>query len=110
MYKRNFGLFFFILLSSAVFYGQTVRKTASGFDPNYQLIFRNPVEDKNFYLLSLFQNEAKIRACLLKNKALSAIAREKLDALEKAAECTDVNCYDRSFRFSDPEIETVARE
>src|SRR5882757_7073196 len=83
---------------------------ASGFDPTYKLTFRNPVQDKNFYLLSLFQQNPEVGKLLRGNRALKIVSREKLQALRMGANCNDVACFDQLFRLSGPTIETVAIE
>ncbi|MEO8435444.1 MAG: YdcF family protein [Pyrinomonadaceae bacterium] len=83
---------------------------SSGFDSTYKLILRKPVQDKNFYLLSLFQRHPEIGKLLRQNKALRKLSREKLQALRMAANCNDVGCFDRLFRFSGPTIEMVATQ
>jgi hypothetical protein len=82
----------------------------SGFDSNYKLTLRNAVQDKNFYLLSLFQQHPEVRKLLSENKTLRKLSKEKLEALRIAANCNDVDCFDRWFRFPRPTIETVATE
>ena len=80
---------------------------SSGFDSTYRLTLLNAVQDKNFYLLSLFQRHPEIRKLLRENKALKKLSDDKLQALRMAANCNDVGCFDRLFRFSGPTIETV---
>ena len=97
----------FVLLTSTSF-AQNPRLNSSGFDSTYKLTLRNAVQDKNFYLLSLFQRHPEIRKLLRENKALKKLSDDKLQALRLAANCNDVGCFDRLFRFSGPTIETVA--
>ncbi|HEX3280947.1 MAG TPA: YdcF family protein [Pyrinomonadaceae bacterium] len=80
----------------------------SGFDSNYKLSLPKPVQDKNFYLLSLFQRRAAVRRVLSQNKALKQLAAAKGSALKKAAICDSVECVDQLFRFDSPTIEAVA--
>lgn len=89
---------------------QSARLDAPGFDRTYKLTFRNAVQDKNFYLLSLFQRNRAVRKLLKENAALQRLANDKLQNLSMAASCDDVACFDRLLRFSDPEIKTVANE
>src|SRR5882724_13515718 len=63
---------------------------SSGFDSTYRLTLRNAVQDKNFYLLSLFQRHPEIRKLLRENKALKKLSDDKLQALRMAANCNDV--------------------
>lgn len=81
-----------------------------GFDSSYKLILRNPVQDKNFYLLSLFQRDAEVRKLLSGNKALKKLAYDQRHALSMAANCNDVGCFDKLLRLSGPTIVTVAIE
>src|SRR5258705_11759685 len=99
----------FVLLTNTSF-TQNPRLNSSGFDNTYKLTLRNAVQDKNFYLLSLFQQNPEIRKLLRENKTLKKLSAEKLRALRMAANCNDVGCFDRLFRFSAPTIETVATE
>lgn len=96
--------------SSGVAFAQSAALNSSGFDSNYQLKLRNPVQDKNFYLLSLFQQNPEVRKLLSRNKALKKLSDDKRRALQMAANCNDVECFDRMFRLSGPAIETVASE
>src|SRR5439155_14721057 len=82
----------------------------SGFDSNYKLSLPQPVRDKNFYLLSLFQRTRGVRGLLSKNKVLKQVADTKASALKKAGSCNDVGCFDRLIRFDGPTIEAVATE
>jgi hypothetical protein len=91
-------------------FAQHAALDSSGFDRNYKLSFRNPVQDKNFYLLSLFQRNPEVRKLLTRNQALKKIAGEKLHDLSMAANCNDVGCFDQLFRLSGPTIEMVATE
>jgi hypothetical protein len=83
---------------------------SSGFDRNYELTLRNPVSDKNFYLLSLFQRDREVRKILSGNKTLKNLANLKLRALHMTANCNDVGCFDDLLRFSGPAIEMVANQ
>jgi hypothetical protein len=93
---------------------RTLRQTSAldslGFDRNYKLSLPQPVQDKNFYLLSLFQRNAQVRRLLSQNNALKQLAAAKASALKKAPNCNDVNCFDQLMRFDGPTIEAVAGE
>jgi hypothetical protein len=97
------------LLTNASF-AQNAALDASGFDPTYKLTFRNPIQDKNFYLLSLFQQNPEVGKLLRSNRVLKKLSQEKLQALRMAANCKDVGCYDQLFHLNGPTIETVAIE
>ena len=82
----------------------------SGFDSTYKLALPQPVQDKNFYLLSLFQRNRDVRKLLSRRKALRRLGNKKLAALRRAASCNDVGCFDELLRFSGPTIEAVASD
>ena len=81
-----------------------------GFDRNYKLALPKPVQDKNFYLLSLFQRNKGVRKLLSRNKAMKQLANDKVLALKKAATCNDADCFDQLMRLNDSDIEAVATE
>ena len=91
-------------------FAQSAGLNSSDFDSTYKLRLRNAVQDKNFYLLSLFQRHPEVRKLLSGNRALKKLANDQAQALRMAANCNDVGCFDRLFRLSDPTIETVATE
>jgi hypothetical protein len=96
--------------SSGFALAQNAALTPSGFDSTYKLTLRNPVQDKNFYLLSLFQQNPEVGKLLRRSPVLKKLGREKYQALRMAANCDDVGCFDRLFRLSRPSIEMVATE
>lgn len=89
---------------------QNTPSSSSGFDSTYKLTLRNPVQDRNFYLLSLFQQNSEVRRVLSKNRALKRLANDKLQNLRMAANCKDVDCFNGLLRLSVSEINTVALE
>jgi hypothetical protein len=89
---------------------QTAPVRASGFDSSYKLSLPRPVQDKNFYLLSLFQRTAGGHKLLSGSRVLKQLAKEKHLALKKSAQCNSVTCFDELMRFDAPTIETVANE
>jgi len=97
------------LLPNHAFAPKTARDT-SGFDSDYRLSLPHPVQDKNFYLLSLFQRNRSVRGLLSQNQALKALATAKVSALKKAASCDSVSCFDELVRLDASTIETVAAE
>jgi hypothetical protein len=84
--------------------------SSSGFDSSYKLILRNPVQDKNFYLLSLFQRHPELRKRLRANNALRKLSSDKRHSLTVSANCNDVGCFDRLLNFSGPTIKLVATQ
>jgi DUF218 domain-containing protein len=89
---------------------QTAARASSGFDSNYKLSLPQPVQDKNFYLLSLFQRNPAVRRLLSQDKALHQLAATKAAALKKAETCDKVDCLDQLIRFDDSAIAAVAAE
>lgn len=81
-----------------------------GFDSNYKLSLPRPVQDKNFYLLSLLQRNPQVRKLLSQNKSLNHLAAAKATALEQTKTCHDAHCFDQLVRFDGPTIEAVATE
>lgn len=98
----------FVLLAASGLFGQVALKSAKSFDPNYKINYRDPVQDKNFYLLSLFQNHKKASSELRKNKTLNNLTKPD-SRLKDAEKCADVECYDKAFRLSEQEIEEIAK-
>ncbi len=97
-------------LLTNISFAQNAALNSSGFDPTYKLKLRNAVQDKNFYLLSLFQQSREVRRLLRANRVLRQLSNDKLRALRMAANCNDVACFDRLFRLPRPTIEKVATE
>jgi DUF218 domain len=89
---------------------QTAAADPSGFNPTYKLSLPNPVQDKNFYLLSLFQRTPEVRRVLRANTALQQIAKDKRLALNKVSSCPNAGCFDELMRLDAPTIAAVADE
>ena len=83
---------------------------SSGFDSTYKLEFRNAVQDKNFYLLSLFQRRPEVGRLLRRNSVLRRLSNQKVQALRKAVNCEELDCFDRLFRIGSSTIDTVGSE
>jgi hypothetical protein len=62
-----------------------------------------PVQDKNFYLLSMLERTHEVRDAVKAEPALARIAAERLAALDKATRtCNlDLDCYAAAFQWSD---------
>ena len=62
-----------------------------------------PVQDKNFYLLSMLERTPDVRAAIRAEPVLARIAAERLAELDKAAKtCNrDLDCYAAAFQWSD---------
>lgn len=101
------------VLNSAAITGGIAQQTSrdqSGFDRGYRLSLPNPVQDKNFFLLSLFQRNREVRTLLRGNPTLKRLAREKLLGLKKTESCDNVGCLEESMRFDGPTVEDVSSE
>ena len=91
-------------------FSQRVARNRSGFDSAYRLSLPKPVQDKNFYLLSLFQRNQPVRKLISRNEALSQLARDKVQALKKAGSCDNMSCFDELVRFDNQTTDAVAAE
>jgi hypothetical protein len=95
---------------TSVAFAQPAARDSSGFDSAYHLSLAKPVQDKNFYLLSLFQRSQAVRKLISRNKTLSELAKDKTLALKKASSCDNMSCLDELMRFSPQNIDAVAAE
>jgi len=70
----------------------------------------SPVQDKNFFLLSLLARDPAVRTSLKQNSALARITAERAASLERTAgECkADLDCNTSAFHWSDEQINLVA--
>ncbi len=70
-----------------------------------------PVQDKNFYLLSMLERTPDVRDAVKADPALARIAAERLAALDKAAKTCDLDldCYAAAFQWSDAQSKEAAR-
>jgi len=94
-------------LRTNVAFAQAPARKTSGFDSTYRLSLPQPVQDKNFYLLSLFQRNQPARKLISRNKTLRQLAKDKMLALKKASSCDNVGCFDELMRFNPQDIEAV---
>ncbi len=79
------------------------------------LVLTSPVQDKNFYLLSLMERDKEILRAVDADPVLSRITRERKEAVARAWQtCTDeVVCYLAPFRVTEAEVtaaETALRQ
>ncbi len=72
---------------------------AAGQQPPGTLPMEHPIQDKNFYLLSLFEKDAAAHDAIVKNPELDAIAKERRDAIALALRTckSDAACVLRAF-------------
>src|SRR5262245_525183 len=68
------------------------------------LPLRHPVQDKNFFVLSLMEGSAAIE----NDAELKRLLAAKTDALHKTIACTDVDCFAAPMRWSEGEMNDVA--
>src|SRR5262249_37798520 len=69
---------------------------------------RSPVQDKNFYILSLLERSPALRDELERDPGLTRIHAGKMESLKAAAGCkTELTCYTQALKWTDREIETV---
>lgn len=85
----------------------------NGFDPDYELVSSGqPVKDKNFYLLTLFQVVSEIAEALADDTVIAVLSAQRDDDLRTAAATcgTDPNCYADALIWSTPDAEAMANE
>jgi hypothetical protein len=70
------------------------------------LALRNPLQDKNFFLLSAIQRAPAVRALVQSDTALAQMGAAKRAALSQSpgACAADVPCYAKALRWTDEEI------
>lgn len=91
-------------------FAETSTTVVPGFDRSYKLLLPRPVQDKNFYLLSLFQRRREVRNVLAHNQTLNQLATEKSAAWSKALTCQTPQCFDDLLRLDPATIDAVAQE
>ena len=74
------------------------------------LSLQNPVQDKNFFLLSLCERTPGVSAALQADAELKRIGAARRDALRQAATtcATGVECFTSALRFTEAEISASA--
>jgi len=78
--------------------------------PKLALPLRNPLQDKNFYLLSLIQETPAVRTALLQSPALAKLTADRFAAQANLATLLDqpAATYLQYFLWTDAQIQTVA--
>lgn len=96
------SLFFIANATQAQFYGAVA---------NYKLVDGGSwVKAKNYYLLTLIENDKQAKAILTSDKELATLAKVKTDALQNAMKtCKDGLCLPATLKFSNEEIDLVSR-
>jgi hypothetical protein len=69
---------------------------------------RFPVQDKNFYILSLLERPKELQAELQSDRGLAQIRSEKIASLKAAANCQpELTCYTAALKWTDDQIGAV---
>lgn len=100
-----------LLAAVAVAFGALLAQTSPPADPaRAPLRFHSPVEDKNFYLLSMIEQTVEVEKAVRTDAALARLAAAKRASLAKAAaDCAArLDCYADAMKFSDGEMEAAA--
>ncbi len=81
------------------------------FDPAYQFVQSgNLVQDKNFYLLTLFEQEPVLHKAITKNKALQTYYQQLSQRAAKQTDsCTSAACYANALLFDTEQIKTISQ-
>ncbi|MFT3932926.1 MAG: YdcF family protein [Chitinophagaceae bacterium] len=102
---KNLSIAFLLLLT---IYTRAQQSIPS---PAYKLIAgKNIIAAKNYYLLTLLQEDKAARQLLESDPALSQLLQQKKQQLSQSlTECkNDIACFAAALNFSDDEIKTVA--
>lgn len=69
----------------------------------------NPVQYKNFYLLTLFQQDEQVKKVLQKDEVLGNLLKAKKETINQAIKnCKqDIGCYTAALKFNDQEIDEI---
>ncbi len=75
------------------------------------LALRSPVQDKNFYLLSMFERTAAVRQALEAEPGLRRLAESKRQALNTAVESCgqEVSCYTNALLWKEAEVDSAGK-
>lgn len=99
--------FLFFLL-----FGGLCSLNVSAQDPKYTFPEElNPVQYKNYYLLTLFQQDAAVKKELQNDPELASLFKSKsLKIAEAIKNCeTDITCLSSAFKFTEEEVEEVSK-
>ncbi|MFD0763287.1 YdcF family protein [Mucilaginibacter lutimaris] len=99
-----------LLFSLLLLFSSTVWAQFSGALPAYKIMpGGNWVKAKNYYLLTLLQNDKNVSALLRKDSVFNKIRDKKLSALTNALNnCKDGLCLPAALKFTDDEIGIVS--
>lgn len=96
--------YLFLLLSFTILstYGQSPSQ-------GYQLAGSNYVQTKNYYLLTLLQNNAAAKQLISNDAGLVKLTQTKLDGIKSSlTTCKDALCFMQNIKFTDDEIKIVS--
>ncbi|MEN0055127.1 MAG: YdcF family protein [Mucilaginibacter sp.] len=100
----NFKKYLIVFLSFTALYGY-----GQAPDPQYKLVGSNFIQIKNYYLLTLFQNNAAVKQMLSNDPELAKLTQTRLDNIKSSlTSCKDVLCFTEKLKFSDDEIKSVS--
>lgn len=69
------------------------------------------VQGKNYYLLTLFEQDKIVNAQLKSDPVLASLTKQKLNALNASVNtCKDALCFIDAVKFTDDEIKTAGKE
>lgn len=104
----NVAICFFLISNLNVFSQEN-----KDFDPNYQLLESNSVEqDKNFYLLTAMQQVPIIKQVLLSNDKLVEFIKAKKIQITKSTKACGENseCHFKSFLWKEDEVKLISKQ
>ncbi|WCT10667.1 YdcF family protein [Mucilaginibacter jinjuensis] len=99
-----------LLLLQLIFLGFTVYSQVKTTSNPYPLISSgNWVQDKNYYLLTLFSHDKAVNKLLSSDAELAKLTQKKLSDLKASiTDCKDAKCYTTQIKFSDDEVKAVS--
>lgn len=105
-FKEAYLLIFVLCVSCQTGYPQEHRREYKALSSG------SLVKDKNFYLLTLFDQIPALKRSITSNPVLAALKKHKLELLHKSAESCyeNVSCHVENLRLSEKEINTVSKE
>ncbi|QJD95447.1 YdcF family protein [Mucilaginibacter robiniae] len=68
----------------------------------------NWMQIKNYYLLTLLQQDVEVSKMLINDPQLARLTKEKVDACTASLNCKEVSCFTANNKFSDTEIKLVS--
>ena len=104
-------LFLFIFcLAGLIAPGLVQAQNEPTFDPAYQFVQSgNLVQDKNFYLLTLFEQEPALQKAIRNNRSLQQYQVYPERGAKIAKSCPDAACFAESLVFSDQQIIAISQ-